>query len=299
MAMPRTESLPYSAFDRIRARFDPALLLFLCVTLGPVLVGLGFSLAYSVGAMGLLSEGFTLRHWHWTLTHRETWLSIGFSAWTALACLALSVPLALGALYVLGERLHRGALAYLVYVPLATPAIVAGLLSFQLLGGSGLVSRVAYAFGLVSGSATFPALLFDRAGLGIILTHTALVAPFLLLLFDRLAQTERADAFEHLAISLGARRWQAWWRVVLPLLLRRAKATLSIYLIFLLGAFEVPLLVGAPYPSTMSVTVQRQFGSFDLADKPRAYALVALYLVLMLAALPLLVRRDRTAGASA
>lgn len=275
---------------------NPALLLFVLATLGPVLVGLAFSLAYSVGAIGLLSHGLTLAHWQWTLTQRETWVSVAFSLWTALACLAFSIPLALGGLYLLGQRLHRGALAYLLYVPLATPAIVAALLSFELLSGAGLISRVAFALGLIDSTTAFPHLLFDRAGVGIILTHTALVAPFLLLLFDRLAQSERAGEYEQLAVSLGARRWQAWRGVVLPLLLRRAAPTLSVYLIFLLGAFEVPLLVGASYPAQMSVTVQRQFGSFALADKPRAYALVALYLMLMMAALPLLVRRSFTRG---
>ena len=291
--MPRLQNRRKDGFMRYRAFAlpTPALALFLAATLGPVLIGLGFSLAYSVGAIGLLSQRLTLTHWQWTLGQRETWVSLGFSVWTALACLAVSVPLALALLYALGERVRRGVLGYLLYLPLATPTIVASLLSVELLGGSGVFSRLAYALGLIEGPAAFPHLLYDRAGLGIILNHTALVTPFLLLLFDRLSRTERAGSYEQLALSLGARRAQAWWAVVLPLLLRRAAPTLSVYFIFLLGAFEVPLLVGAQYPSQISVTVQRQFGSFDLANKPRAYALVALYLMLAMAALPLLVRR--------
>ncbi len=74
-----------------------------------------------------------------------------------------------------------------------------------------------------------------------------------------------------------------WRRVTLPVLLRAATPTLSVYFLVLTSAFEVPLLVGASYPQMISVLVQRRFAQFDLVTKPQAYAIASLYGVLAIA----------------
>jgi hypothetical protein len=37
------------------------------------------------------------------------------------------------------------------------------------------------------------------------------------------------------------------------------------------------LLVGAQYPSMISVLIQRRFSQFDMSTKPEAYALASIY----------------------
>jgi len=57
----------------------------------------------------------------------------------------------------------------------------------------------------------------------------------------------------------------------LPTVLLRASApVLSVYLVVLMGAYEVPLLVGAQYPSMISVLIQRRFSQFDMGTRPEA-----------------------------
>lgn len=255
------------------------------MTIGPVVVALGFMLVYSVGGIGLLSSGWTLRYWGEALHDGETWASLGYSFAIGLASLALALGLALGLQAALGPQLRRGPLRSLLFVPLAIPALVAALVSVELFGNAGLLARLARAAGWIDMPNDFPSLLFTASGSGIVLTHVLLVGPFLLLLLDRLARHERVDELAWVARSLGASRWQAWRRVTLPVLLRAGMPTLSVYFIVLVGAFEVPLLVGAPYPQMVSVLVQRKFSQFDLASKPQAYVIGSVYALLAMALL--------------
>src|SRR5258708_37740714 len=103
------------------------------------------------------------------------------------------------------------------------------------------------------------------------------MAPFFLSLLAGRARHERLRELSRVAGTLGASPWQVWRRVTLPVLLRAATPTLSVYFLVLTSAFEVPLLVGASYPQMISVLVQRRFAQFDLVTKPQAYATASRY----------------------
>lgn len=272
--------------------------MFVAVVTAPAVVGVSYSMLYSLGGIGLLSTGWTFLPWKAALTDAETWLSLGFSLYVAASGLLLSTMLALALVLVLGAHVRRGVLGYLLYVPLAMPPAVAGLAAVQVLGNTGLVSRIAYVLHLVRSPAEFPAVVFDRWGLGIILTHVALLTPFLVLLFDRLGQNERIDEFARLAQTLGAGRPRVSFGVVAPMLLLRAAPTLSMYFIFLVSAFDIPLLIGAQYPAMISVVVQRRSMLFELGTKPEAFALTSIYAILMVVALVILFRSRRSVDRS-
>jgi putative spermidine/putrescine transport system permease protein len=259
---------------------DPWLALLLTMTVGPVLVGLIFMLLYGFGGIGLLSRGWTLNYWTKVLGDSATWVTLGYSFAIGLASLLLALALALALQAALGVQVRRGLLRSLLFVPLAVPGLVAGLLSVELFGNAGLLARLAHAAGWIARPADFPTLLFTRSGSGIVLTHVLMVAPFLLLLLDRLGRHERIGELSWVARTLGASRWQAWRQVTLPVLLRAGMPTLSVYFIVLVGAFEVPLLVGAQYPSMISVLIQRRFAQFDITTKPEAYVIASLYAAL-------------------
>ena len=263
-----------------RKRPDPWIVLLLLMTAGPLLGGLAFMLFYSTGLIGLLAEGFTLRYWCRVLADRQTWMSLIYSVFVGGSSLGAALVLALGLQAALGERLRRGALRGLLFLPLAVPPLAAGLLSVEVIGNGGLLARLAHAAGWISGPEDFPTLLFAPSGIAIILTHMTLVTPFLLLLLDRVARNERVGELVQVAYTLGASRWQAWRRACLPVLIRSTAPVLTVYGLALAGAFEIPLLVGAQYPSMASVLIQRRFAQFDIDTRPEAYALASLYAVL-------------------
>jgi putative spermidine/putrescine transport system permease protein len=229
--------------------------------------------------MGLLASGFTLRYWVHVLADGNTWLSLAYSVVIGGAGLAASLAAALALQATLGSRLHSGALQGLLFLPLALAPLVAALISVEIFGNAGLVARLAHAAGLIDRPEDFPSILYSFSGAGIVLTHMMLVTPFLVLLLDRVARHESIAALEGVARTLGATPWQAWRRIRLPVLMRACAPVLTIYWVVLMGAYDVPLLVGAQYPAMISVLIERRFSQFDLNMRPEAYALASLYAV--------------------
>lgn len=264
---------------------------------GPLLVGAAFMLAYSLGLAGLLAHGLTLAAWKAVLIDSDTWITLGFSLWIGFASLGISV---LGALLVHAARerpaVRRGVDPWLV--PIAVPPLVAALTTILWLGNTGLIARVAYAIGWIHGPADFPSPIESTDGIGIIVAQAALVLPFLVVLFDRLARSHRLAELVEVAGTLGGSPLQTWLRVRAPILLRAALPTLSVYFLSLTGSFEIPLLLGAQYPTMLSIRVAQLFAQFDLSTRPQAYALAILYAIVTSTGLILLTRIRALHGTS-
>ncbi len=265
---------------------------------GPMLLGVSFMAAYSLGLTGLLAHGLSFTAWAAVLRDRVTWISLGFSLWVGAASLGASI---VGALLVLAVRPAAATAGGAVgvtpwFLPIAVPPMVAGLTAVLWLGNAGELARWAYALGWIRRPAEFPSPLYSRDGLGIIVTQTALVLPFLVVLFGRLARLHRVGELVEAARTLGASPVGAWRRVGTPLVLRAAAPTLGVYFLALSGAFEIPLLVGASYPTMLSIRVVQLFGQFDLSTRPQAYAVALLY-TLVVAACSAIVLRARPRAA--
>lgn len=262
--------------------FDPWIALFLLLTGGTVAVAFGFAALRGFGLPDAFA-GPTLDHWRAVLVDRGFWTALGFSLALTLATLALCLVSALSLALALGQQLRRPPLAFAIYLPLAVPGVVAALVSYQLLGSAGLFARLAHAAGWIDAPDEFPALVFDRHGLGILITHWAMVTPFFVILLHRLLDHERIPALREQAHALGASRWQSLRRVALPLLARGALPLCAVYGAVLLAAFEVPLAIGARYPNMISLEIHDRINGVDLALRPRGFAMAALYLLLLTA----------------
>lgn len=258
---------------------------FLVIVVAPIAVGVGFMAAYASGGIGLLAHGWTVAHWREVATDAGTWIAIGYSFAIGLASLAASIAAALAILGICGARVGRGPAAIGWFVPLTMPPMVAALVTLEVWGNAGLIARVLHAVGWIARPAGFPAIVFSRWGWGIVLTHAMLVTPFLVLLFGRLDGLLRLDDLVATARTLGASRFEGWARVRVPALLRAAEPALTVYAIVLIGAFEVPLLVGAQSPSMVSVAIERHFTEFDVMAQPNGYAFATLYAVVAMVVL--------------
>lgn len=259
-------------------------MMFAGLTGGVALAGLLLSGLYSLEVLGQGSEGPTLVHWHWLLSQRSFWVALGYSLLLAALTLALALTAAFLLVLWLGPGLLDSRQGRLLYIPLAIPGTVAALVASLLLGDSGLLARIAHALGWIQQPAEFPSLVFDRLGVGIVLTHSAMITPFFIILFTRLIQSGRLAEYRQLALSLGATPAQSMWRVVLPLLWSGTLPVVGVYAAVLVGAYEVPLLIGARYPAMLSVEIQNLIGGYDLSARPRGYAMATLYLLLLFGA---------------
>lgn len=166
----------------------------------------------------------------------------------------------------------RRAFAGLLQVSLPLPHAVAALAMILLLSPSGAVSRMAAAAGLVDAPAAFPAITQDSFGWGIIVSYVWKEAPFVAVVV--LAVLSRGvTELEDAARALGAGARQRLRHVVLPVVTPAVAAASVLVLAFTLGSYEVPFLLGRPFPAALPVVAYQQFRDPDLAARPLAMAI--------------------------
>ena len=268
--------LPRSLSRTLSTRNVPGLaglLLFISVAVLPVVFSLGYAAAYSLGLVGLLSDGFTLEHWALLATPSEIWFSFGWSLYVAGATVALTLGLALPLALGLRRTLQDGPLGTILYFPLAIPATVAAFLVFQWFSGAGYAARIAYHAGFITSVQAFPDLVNDPWAIGIILAHVGLAVPFFTLLFRQIYVSEHIDRLLQVAGALGGTRRQHLARVALPILWHKARTNVVLFFIAVLGSYEIPLLLGQQSPQMVSVLTMRKYSLFDVTDKPEAFIL--------------------------
>ena len=263
------------------------------LVVGLPLAGLGYALLGSVGLAGPLAAGFTGRYWRALGADTGLLYAALYSGGVALASVGIATGLALLLVLRAPPTLRRWPLPGLLYVPLLMPSLVVGFYLFQLLSRAGWLSRLSFQLGLIPGLESFPELVQDGAGIGIILAHVLLTFPFFTLLFRAIYHESRLDEYRQLTLTLGASPGQFRRRVARPLLLRRAAPTLLLSFIATLGAYDIPLLLGRPYPQMLSVYIATRLQRFDLRDLPAAYLAGFLVAAGLLGLIGLLLRLTR------
>ncbi|GGL89079.1 ABC transporter permease [Nakamurella endophytica] len=248
--------------------------------------GLGQALAQSLGYQPYLSGWrLSLDAYRALTADRAVVAAVGLTARVALLSTLLSAVAAIG-LALLLRRLGRGRrwAALLVQANLAVPHLVGAVCMALLLAPSGLLSRLAHAAGLTAGPASFPELVGDRWGIGIVAEYVWKETPFLTVL-ALTALGRGADDLADAARVLGASAWQRLRRVTLPVVAPPVAAGSVLVLAFAIGSYEVPYLLGRPYPATLSVVAYQYATDPDLRQRPVAMAVaVVLSVAALLAA---------------
>jgi len=257
-------------------------ILFLVIVVLPVASGLVYALLFSLGIIGVLKQGFNVDAWQVVLFNKPFWSSIGYSLYIALVSVGMSLSIALSIALSWQKQLQKGFLSNAIYLPLCFPATVMAFFGFHLLSKSGLLSRMSFNLGLSQDINSFPLLIKDSLGMGIIFTSILLITPFFIILFASLYQNEKIPSFVNLAKTFGATNRQILRKVIIPILLKRSATTIYLFIIFVMGSYEVPLLLGRQNPQMISVAVLQKIQRFNLYDMPQGYAMSLLYVLLIL-----------------
>ncbi|MFW5738421.1 MAG: ABC transporter permease [Spirochaetota bacterium] len=235
--------------------------------------GVATALVQSVRPLPGQAGAFTLAHFREVVTAPGFLASLGLTVWVSFASTVLTLVLAVvTALALRRTRRLRGFVTYVYQLPLTLPHMVLAAAGIMLLSQSGLLSRVVTAIGVIDAPAGFPELVNDRAGIGIVAVYVWKQVPFVGLFALAVLQSVGED-YEATARSLGATRFQAVRHVLVPLVAPALVPAGVIVFAFVFGAFEVPLLLGARYPSMLSVLAYRLYTDVDLALRPRSMAL--------------------------
>jgi putative spermidine/putrescine transport system permease protein len=267
----------------------PALAIVVLLFGGGLLVGLGQSLGY-FPAIGL--NEFTFEYYFDVLTDPNFLQSLWLTFRIALITTVLSCILAVLFALVLRQKFFGSKFSTFMYqIPLPVPHLVAASGIILLVTQSGLFARSAYALGLLETPAEFPALVFDKAGIAIILTFLWKEVPFVGLVVLAILQSV-GPQYEEQARTLGANSRQRFFYVLLPLIMPGILSTSIIIFAFTFANYEIPLLLGVRFPATLPVVAYRQYQDPDLALRPEA---MAISIILAVVAILLLVAYRRLA----
>jgi putative spermidine/putrescine transport system permease protein len=248
---------------------------------GLFLAGIGLGLVRSLRYMPVI--GLTdpdLQAYAAVLSGPGFLASLGLSLWIAGASTLISAAIALGAALLLREVFPgRRLVGTLFQLNLTIPHVVGALGILYLFSQSGSFARLAFAAGLIATPGDFPALTQDPYAIGIILTYVWKEVPFISLILLAKLQTIGPE-HEATARNLGASPWQAFAYILLPLLMPAVVAASAVVFAFALGAYEIPLLLGAHAPEALPILAWQGFTDVDLARRPEAYAISMLIAVI-------------------
>lgn len=247
---------------RVRA-WAPALpaLLVIGVLFGGALAG---AVRTSLELDPLGGGGYGLAAWRAALGDPAFRDAAVFTVGTTLVGTALSVLLAVATAVALrGRRWARAAATLPVLVPHLLVAVVAVLW----LGPGGLADR------LLGGMPV--EVVRAGSGAGIVLVHVVKEVPFLALLLLA-AWNDEVAAQEEAAVVHGASSLARVAVVVLPALRLPLVVGTTVVGAYMLGSFEVPLLVGPTTPDTLATYALRATRTADLSGQAVAAAVLLL-----------------------
>jgi len=256
----------------------PALLVVLVLFVGGVALGVLQSLGYQpfLGARELSVDAY-----RGLVDDVEVRRSLVLTFRLAVLATALSAVLAVAAGLLLRATRRGRRLATLLFtLNLPVPHLVGAAAMLLLLGQSGLLSRVLAAVGLVDAPADAPALTNDAFGWAILAEYVWKETPFIGVVVLAALSGGVAD-LEGAARTLGAGAWQRFRFIVLPLITPAVLSTSVIVFAFTFGSYEVPLLLGQPFPATLPVVAFQAYSDTDLLARPRAMAIAVVIAVLV------------------
>ncbi len=262
--------------------------LFICLCLAPLLFGVIYSLGYSLGLAGLLSDGFTWDYWIGLINSgnlmRSTIYTIGLGACSLIiAVMAALVVSWKSGRYGVDHRssISKSKAEVLILLPLLFAPVTAAFCWYQILSPGGFIARASFHLGLIHETSEFPRLVNDDLGIGIVICHVFLILPVFSYLFTATAHKHRLHRLYLQSNTLGASSWYFFKKVYTPMLLQKNMRVLWLYLIFLLGTYEVPLLLGGSRSQTFSVFIADKLTRFNLGDIPSGYCMAIWYTVLI------------------
>ena len=250
----------------------------LILSLLPVGIAVYYATAYSFGYMDVFDPGFKVEHWRETLADPL----LGSTLWFSFKNSILSLTITLNLAFWIASRDYYSedrSLSLMYYIPLAIPPIMAAFLGFQWLNGGGWLSRIAYHLGWIHSIQEFPDLIYTSTGIGIILIHGLLLIPFFTILIYNFYRQERIRSLQELSRNLGVSPMYFFRKVSLPIISKKVLPIAGLYLILLMGSYEVPLLIGGQHPKMLSIYIIENLQRFDLSNIPQAYAVSLLFFI--------------------
>lgn len=254
---------------KILALLSPALLLIVGLFLG----GFAFGFLQSLGFLSLVGDGgLSLDAYRRMLEDPAVRASLPLTFRISVISTVLSAILAVAsALLIRSTKRGQKFLVWVFQLNIPIPHIVGAVAMILLLQQSGYFSRFAYALGLVSSPAEFVPLIADEFGVGIIIHYMWKEIPFIGVVVLAALQSGVSD-YEEVARTLGASSWMRFRHIIVPFIAPSVFSTSIIAFAFTFGSYEIPFLLGRPFPAALPVVAVQSYRDSDLLSRPEAMA---------------------------
>lgn len=253
--------------------------------------GLVLGLMQSFGYMPLIGmNDFNVDAYVSLFGDREFFLTLALTLWISISSTLLTMVLAIITALAFRKTFPGKRIANFLYqFPITIPHIVIAVGTLLVFSQSGMAARFAHQAGLIVDQNQFPVVVSDKFGLGIIYVYLWKQIPFVGVIVLSILQA-MGNNYEELARSLGASKWQVFRHVLLPTIIPGILPASIICFSFTFGSYEVPFLLGRPYPAVISVLAMRLYQDVDLNARPQAMA-TAVFMAAFISVMVVLYKR--------
>ncbi len=169
-------------------------------------------------------------------------------------------------------RFTHGRLGNLIQMlalfPLFVPGIIAAYALIRFIGDNGWLERFLH---LLFGYEGFTSPYLRPAGIVVGLAWEG-ISITVLILTAGLSQIP--DSLLETATDVGANRWQAFWRITMPLMKRSVLIVLTLNFLTVFGSFTIPYLLGPASPEMMGPYMRRTFYDANLPSRAQVQAVI-------------------------
>ncbi len=247
----------------------PALVVVVLLFGGGLVLGLIQSLGH-LPAAGMKSLSF--KHFANVLGDPDFLQSLMLTLYVALTSTVIAATISIVmAIFLLSLSEKSRMVHFIFQIPLTVPHLVIAVAMVFMLTPTGLLSRLVIKLGLIDSSSTFPLLVNDRWGIGIILTYVWKEIPFITLMILSVLRRTGVELLE-VGRTLKADRWQRFRYITLPTISPSLGAACLIVFAYTFGTFEVPFLMGQTYPMMLPVWAYKNYSDVDLLARPEGIA---------------------------
>lgn len=200
------------------------------------------------------------------------WASLRVSIYVAFVSSIISLVLGLWFTRMLFRLFRTDQWKLIAWFPMLIPHFVAAYIIILFFSPSGWFSALLEGSAL---TASFPVLVNDPLYIGVILTYVWKEIPFVILMLLPVYQ-EIDWRMEEVSRSLGAKGFSLFRTVEWPWTGPVIAEVFLILFVFILGAFEIPALLGITYPAMLPILAFEWFYQGAWANRPLAQALMVL-----------------------
>ena len=196
---------------------------------------------------------------------------LGMSLWVAFISTIIAMVIGLCFTRAMFRLFKRDEWKLIAWFPMLIPHFVAAYIVFLFFAPSGWFSSLAYQIGWINNMSQFPIFVNDPYYIGVILTYIWKEIPFVVLMLLPIYQ-EIDFRFEEVSRTLGGNGWSVFKSVELPWIWPISLEIFLILFVFVLGAFEVPALLGVTFPKMVPVLAYDWFYQAAWVNRPLAQA---------------------------